>query len=171
MISWFREKHPSCENHWTEGGVMPIELTTAAAKHFSIGDIAAGFIRAINNGCQSITVWNLALDPAGYPNIGPFTCRGTVEIGRDGKLLRRTDEYYTLLHFSKYIKRGARLLLLENRNLPRNFEAAGFLNPDGSKVLVISNTETWDSELIIRDKDREIPVQVLRESVSTVVMP
>ena len=171
MISWFREKHPEAENHWTEGGILPIDLNAGSSKHFSIGDLAAGFIRMINNGCQSITVWNLALDPAGYPNIGPFNCKGTVEIGRDGKLLGRSDEYYTLLHFTRYIKRGARLLRTEGLHLPRNFEAAGFVNPDNSRVLLIANTETYDSELIVRDRGRDIPVQILRESVNTIVLP
>ncbi|MDR2595994.1 MAG: hypothetical protein LBC76_01615 [Treponema sp.] len=170
MISWFRDKHPECENHWTEGGVVPIDLVTGFSKRFSIGDIAAGFIKAINNGCQSITVWNLALDPAGYPNIGPFNCTGTVEIDRDGTSVRRSDEYYTLLHFSRYIKRGARRIMLEPVSLPQNFQTAGFINPDGSKVLFIANTETYDSDLIIRDKDKDIPVRVLRESVNTVFL-
>ena len=170
MVSWFRDKHPECENHWTEGGVVPIDLVLGSTKHFSIGDIAAGFLQAINNGCQSITVWNLALDPAGYPNIGPFNCKGTVEISRDGKSVRHTDEYYTLLHFSRYIKRGSRLLMLERKNIPRTFELTGFVNPDGSRVLFIANTETFDTELIIREKDKNITVPVPRESVSTVIM-
>jgi glucosylceramidase len=170
MITWFRNKHPECENHWTEGGVVPIDLVTGFSKKFSIGDIAAGFIKAINNGCQSITVWNLALDPAGYPNIGPFNCKGTIEIDRDGTFVRRSDEYYTLLHFSRYIKRGAKRIMLEPVALPRNFEVSGFVNPDGSKVLFVANTETYDSDLIIRDKDKDIPLRVLRESMNTVFL-
>jgi len=170
MITWFRNKHPECENHWTEGGVLPLNLNTGFSKRFSIGEIAAGFIQAINNGCQSITVWNLALDLAGYPNIGPFNCKGTVEIERDGTQVRRSDEYYTLLHFSRYIKRGARRILLDPRAMPQNFEVAGFVNPDGGKVLLISNTDTFDSDLIIRDKDKDIPLRILRESVNTVFL-
>jgi len=170
MITWFRDKHPECENHWTEGGIMPLDLSAGFSKRYSIADIAAGFIKAINNGCQSITVWNLALDPAGYPNIGPFNCKGTVEIDRDGTGVRRSDEYYTLLHFSRYIKRGARRLLLEPRALPRNFEVTGFVNPDGGKALFIANTDTFDSDLFIHDKDKVIPLRVLRESISTVLL-
>ena len=170
MISWFRGRHPECENHWTEGGVLPLDLAAGFTTKFSIGDIAEGFIKAINNGCQSVTVWNLALDPAGYPNIGPFTCKGTVEIDRDGKLVRYNDEYHVLLHFSRYIKRGARRIILEPKALPRNFEAAGFVNPDSSRVILISNTDTFDSELIIRDGDVDIPLMIPRESVNTVLL-
>jgi glucosylceramidase len=170
MVSWFSEKHPECENHWTEGGVVPIDLGSGFAKKFSIGDIGAGFIQAINNGCQSITVWNLALDPAGYPNIGPFNCKGTIEIDKDGKSFRRTDEYYALLHFTRYIKRGARRLILEFKALPRNFEVAGFVNPDGGRVLIVANTERYDSDLIIRTQDKDIPLRILRESINTILL-
>jgi len=170
MISWFRDKHPECENHWTEGGVLPIDLATGFRKRYSIGDIAAGFIQAINNGCQSVTVWNLALDPAGYPNIGPFNCAGTVEISRDGKSVRRSDEYYTLLHFSRYIKRGALRLVLEHKALPRNFEAAGFVNPDNSRVIFVANTESYDSDLILRDNSKDILLRIPRESVNTILL-
>jgi len=170
MIAWFRDSHPECENHWTEGGVVPIDLVNGFRKQFSIGDIAAGFIQAINNGCQSITVWNLVLDPAGYPNNGPFNCKGTLEVSKDGKLVKRSDEYYTLLQFSRYIKRGARRLLLEPKSLPRNFEAAGFVNPDGGKVIFIANTETYDSNLVIRHKDTDIPLRIPKDSVNTVLL-
>lgn len=169
MISWFREQHPECENHWTEGGVVPIELG-AAGKKSSMGDLASGFLQVLNSGCQSITVWNLALDPEGYPNVGPFNCRGTVEIGRDGKTVKRSDEFHVLQHFSRYIKRGAKRIILNELALPQNFEAAAFKNPDGSRVVLISNTDTWDSDLCIRDGDRDIPLHVLRESVNTVLL-
>ena len=170
MMTWFRDKHPDCENHWTEGGVLPIDLISGFRKQYGIGDIAQGFIQAINNGCQSITVWNLVLNPAGFPTIGPFNCKGTVEIDDNGNLVRRSDEYYTLLHFSKYIKRGASRILLEEKALPRNFDAAAFANPDGSRVIFVSNTESYDSDLIIRDKDREIVLRVPRQSVNTVIL-
>jgi glucosylceramidase len=149
--------------------VVPIELT-AIRKKYSMGDLASGFLRVINSGCQSITVWNLALDPEGYPNVGPFNCRGTVEIGRDGKTVKRSDEFHVLQHFSRYIERGAKRIILDEIALPRNFEAAAFKNPDGSRVVLISNTDTWDSDLCIRDGDRDIPLHVLRESINTALL-
>ena len=170
MINWFRDKHPECENHWTEGHILPLDLQVGFSKKFSIGDISAGFIQAINNGCQSITVWNLALDPVGYPNIGFFNCEGTLEISRDGKTVNRSDEYHILLHFSRYIKRGARRIILEFKALPKNFEVSGFINPDGSRILLIANTNSFDSDLIICDREKNIPVRISRESINTLIL-
>jgi glucosylceramidase len=169
MISWFRKQHPECENHWTEGGIVPLDLANIFKK-FGIGDIAAGFISAIKNGIQSITVWNLALDASGYPNIGPFACTGTVEIARDGSAYKYAEEFYALVHFSKYIKRGARRLEINHDFVPRNFEAAAFVNPDGGRVVLIANTDKFDSTLILKEKGEIIPLRILRESVNTVLL-
>jgi glucosylceramidase len=84
--------------------------------------------------------------------------------------VKRSGEYYVLQHFSRYIKRGALRIVLDEQALPRNFEAAAFRNPDGSRVLLVSNTETSDSDLWIRDGDRYIPVHVLRESINTILL-
>jgi glucosylceramidase len=169
-VRWFSELYPECENHWTEGNTIPIELSTGFRPHYSVGDYAAGFIQGINCGCQSITLWNMALDEAGYPNIGPFSCTGVVEVSRDGKHIRRSDEYYALQHFSRFVKRGAKRLVTDRTNTPRNFEAAAFVQPDGSRTLLIANTEKYDSDLTIRDGEKSIPVHVLRESVNAVIL-
>ncbi|MDR1948788.1 MAG: hypothetical protein LBQ38_05300 [Spirochaetaceae bacterium] len=168
MISWFRKEHPECENHWTEGTVVPIDLVTGYNRTFSIGDMAAGFLQCIRNGIQSITLWNLALDPVGYPNIGPFNCKGAVEITGEG--VRYSPEYYTLLHFSKFVKRGARRIEVEGDQLPGSLEAAAFVNPDGTRVALVSNTDKFDSEFILRDGGRNIRVPALRESVATILL-
>jgi glucosylceramidase len=170
MIEWFRNLHPECENHWTEGNIVPIDLAAAGGKTFNMGETAAGFIRGINSGCQSITIWNLALDPQGYPNIGPFNCRGIVEIERDGSGWTYSADYHVLVQFSKFIKRGARRLKTESPGMTRNFELAAFQNPGGERVVLIANTETHDSDLALHDRGKTIPLRILRESVSTVLL-
>jgi O-glycosyl hydrolase len=44
------------------------------------------------------------------------------------------------------------------------------VNPDSSRVILISNTDTFDSELIIRDGDVDVPLMIPRESVSTILL-
>lgn len=170
MVEWFRNLHPECENHWTEGSIIPIDLAAASGKTFNMGETAAGFIQGINSGCQSITIWNLALDPQGYPTIGPFNCRGIVEIARDGSGWTYSTDYRILVQFARFIKRGARRLKTEGCGLPRNFAVAAFQNPGGERVVYIANTETHDSELVLKDRGRDIPIRSRRESLSTVLL-
>jgi glucosylceramidase len=171
MLSWFRAEHPNAENHWTEGSILPIDLRSAAEwNNPSMGRLAEGFLQCIAHGVQSITVWNLALDEQGHPNIGPFDCRGTFTVSRDGQTAVPSAEYHTLLHFTKFIKRGAKRVVLDKNALPRNFAVEGFENPDGQMVLVVSNTEGSDSEFNLLLGGQCVPLRVLRQSVSTVLL-
>ena len=170
MMSWFRHSHPECENHWTEGEAINSLFPPEVLTRLTVADISHSFIRAINNGCQSITVWNLVLDEAGYPNIGPFDCRGTIEITRDRKKVRRSNEYYAITHFSKYLQRGARRIVVDISEIGPNFDLAAFENPDGSKVVLLSNTNQYDSDLTLCVENRYYTFRVLRESVNTVLI-
>lgn len=107
---------------------------------------------------------------AEYSNIGPFGCRGTVEISRDGSSVRRSDDYYVLCHFSRYIKRGARRILVNRQAVPQNFGVTAFENPDGTKAVIISNHDRHDSGLTLEIDGTFIPVWVLRESISTILL-
>jgi glucosylceramidase len=171
MINWFRRQFPECENHWTEGGVISSVLTDPNyEKVLSFGELAHGLIQGIQNGCQSITVWNLALDQEGYPNIGPFNCHGTIEISSSGEQISFSNEFYVLTHFSKYICRGARRIVVKNIDIPQNFAVAAFQNPDGSRVVVVANTGCYDSDLNLIVEGKCMPLHLLRESVNTVLL-
>jgi len=175
QINLFRAKHPTCENHWTEGGMIPVSLgrTLGAPVDRSkpkFAEYGVSFIDGLENGCQSITVWNLALDEEGYPNVGPFNCRGTIEISRDGKRVTRSQEYYCLNHLSRYVKRGARRIICDKNALPNNLSVSAYENPDGSLAVVIANTEQFDSELNLQVGDTIYSLWILRESINTVII-
>lgn len=171
VMEWIQRRYPNTENHWTEGSVL-CDLyggINAQMPHLTYGDYARGFIRAIESGIQSITLWNLALDENGYPNVGPFGCEGAVEISSDGNRIRRGKDYYALAHFSKYIKRGARRIVMEKRQIPENFEVTAFENPDGTIVALVANTDFYDSPLNFSIGGKEYGVWVRRESVSAIL--
>ena len=79
-------------------------------------------------------------------------------------------EYFVLQHFTRYIKRGAKRVVLEYDALPRNFAVEAFENPDGQIVVVVSNTEKFDSDFNLRINELCIPLHILRQSVSTVLL-
>ena len=170
MVDWFRREYPDAENHWTEGTVVPIDLSSIRNLDMSMGRLAEGFLQCIAHGIQSITLWNLALDSEGYPTIGPFDCRGVFEISRDGKSAVPSMEYHVMLHFTKYIKRGARRIILAPNAMPRNFSIEAFENPDGQIVAVVSNTEKHDSDFTLRVNGMCIPLHILRQSVNTIIL-
>ncbi len=134
MVSKVHEIHPDADMYWTEGGpdyTSPHYLTEWA----KWGVLFTG---ALRNWCEGITGWNLALDEKGRPNIGPFSCGGMVTIDSRTKEITRSGQYWTLAHFARAIRRGARRFDSEG-SLPGVSHAA-FENPEGKRVVVLTNS-------------------------------
>jgi glucosylceramidase len=105
----------------------------------------------LNNWCRSITAWNLVLDQHGNPNIGPFACGGTVTVENGSQRVVRSGQYWALAHLSRHIARGARVVATNGLDAAppggnvldvvasTALTHAGFLNPDGSMVVVLAN--------------------------------
>ena len=134
MMSKVHEAHPDAQMYWTEGGpdyTSPDYLTDWAKWGHT-------FTGALRNWCQALTAWNLALDEKGRPNIGPFPCGGLVTINSQSKEITRSGQYWAFAHFSRHVRRGAKRF--ESASKLAGVEHVGFENPDGQKVLVVTNS-------------------------------
>jgi glucosylceramidase len=126
----FPQKHA----YWTEGGpdyTDPRYLTDWT----KWSDMFAGILR---NWSRCIIGWNLALDENGKPDIGPFSCGGVVTINSRTKEISRSGQYWAFAHYSKAIRRGARRI--ESQSQAEKLSHVAFVNPDGTKVAVLTNT-------------------------------
>jgi glucosylceramidase len=103
MMGKVKEKFPDVEMHWTEGGddYKFADYLTNWSKW------GATFSGILANGPQSITMWNLALDERGRPNIGPFDCGGLVQVHSATKEVTRTGLYWALVQHARAFRRGA----------------------------------------------------------------
>lgn len=133
MMSRAHDAHPDAQMYWTEGGpdITASDYTTDWANW------GKTYSQAIRNWCQAITGWNLALDEKGRPNIGPFPCGGMVTIHSQTREITRSGQYWAFAHFSRNVKRGARRLQSDSK-VP-GIEHVAFENPDGQKVLIVTN--------------------------------
>jgi len=162
MMGNVKQRFPDVEMHWTEGGddYKAADYLTKWSKW------GATFSGILANGPQSITMWNLALDERGRPNIGQFACGGLVQIHSVTKEITLTGLYWALVHFARAFRRGAVIVASHDANgdLPalnvaligqpespstgtstpnsvltsRVFHTAA-KNSDGSMVLVLTN--------------------------------
>ncbi|MFH1121623.1 MAG: glycoside hydrolase family 30 beta sandwich domain-containing protein [Bacteroidota bacterium] len=98
------------------------------------------FIGTARNWSKNALLWNLALDENfGPQNNGCNNCRGVITINSATGAITRNEEYYSVAHFSKFVRPGAvRIATTIPQSLP-NCMAVGFQNPEGSKVLVVAN--------------------------------
>jgi len=137
----FPQKHA----YWTEGGP---DIT---ARNYATDWTrwSAQFTGILRNWARCLIAWNYALDEHGKPNIGPFPCGGLVTIHSQTRAITRSGQYWAFAHFSRHVRRGARVFESTGGGAPPDHEAApeapahvAFENPDGSRVLVLSNPGT-----------------------------
>jgi glucosylceramidase len=154
MMSKAQDAYPELEMYWTEGGpdyTDPAYLTDWC----KWGGVFAGVLR---NWCRSITAWNLALDEHGHPNVGPFSCGGMVTINSQTREITRSGQFWAFAHYSRLIRRGARRFHSESS--AADLEHVAFENPDGQRIVVISNPGASRSiRLALAGSTTQIPLR------------
>ena len=129
---------PNKNAYWTEGGpdISQPDYQTDYTKW------ADTFNGILNNWARSITAWNVALDEKGKPNIGPFTCGGTVTVENGSHKITRSGQYHAFAHYSRHVRRGAKVIstgATGKSDVARGISHVAFRNPDGGHVLVVAN--------------------------------
>jgi len=162
MMSKVHEAHPDAQFYWTEGGpdyTSPDYLTDWAKW-------GRTYTSVIRNWCRSITGWNLALDEKGRPNIGPFSCGGMVTIHSQTKEITRSGQYWAFAHFSRVVRRGARRFDSVGKLV--EVDHVGFENPDGQKVLVVTNSGPAKS-VTLKQANKSASLALAPDSVTTLL--
>jgi glucosylceramidase len=132
---------PQKSAYWTEGG-PDIHAADYLTDFTNWAETFNGIAR---NWAQSITAWNVALDEAGRPNIGPFSCGGVVTVDNATKKVTHSGQYWAFAHYSRHIRRGAKVFQTNEigqdaeQGIANQVSHSGFRNPDGSFVVVLAN--------------------------------
>ena len=136
---------------------------------------ASVLLKTMTNGCVTLTGWNLVLDETGRPNIGPFSCGGLVTYDSRTNEIVRSGQYHAMKHFSKFIKKGAKIypanveFLSSAQNVKKNIECCLAENKDGSAVLEIINPNNSKVQLQYFYKNEWWYIESFDNSVTTVV--
>jgi glucosylceramidase len=134
MMSKVHAAHPEAQMYYTEGS------TDYNDPHYQDDwtNWGALYTAVLGNWCRAATAWNVATDEHGKPNIGPYPCGGILIINPRTQEIIRSGQYWALAHFSRSIRRGARRF--ETQSQATNLHHIAVENPDGQKVLVLTNT-------------------------------
>jgi glucosylceramidase len=133
MMTKVHEAHPDAEMFWTEGGpdITSKDYLTDWSKWCET------FTGVYRNWCRCMIGWNLALDENGKPNVGPFSCGGTVTINSQTKEITRSGHFWAMNHFSRSIQRGA--VRFNSESGPSDVFHVAFENPGGKRALILTN--------------------------------
>jgi glucosylceramidase len=134
-MSKVHEAYPNKNLYFTE--YMAVEKTDKPtlliAKHVSGTPIGA-----LRNWSRNVLLWNLAADAKFEPhtnNGGCPICQGAVTI--EGNEVTRNLAYYTIAHFSKFVRPGSVRI---DSSSPDTLPNVAFQGPGSKFVLVVANT-------------------------------
>lgn len=110
-------------------------------------------VRIPRNWSKTVVWWNIALDEKRGPTIlSNSTCRGLIEISSVTGEVKYNLDYYTLGHISKFVVPGAYRI---DSYTYSNIETVAFENPDGTKVLIVSNRTKTNKKINVEEGGRE----------------
>jgi glucosylceramidase len=155
------DAYPDKHAYWTEGGpdITDAKYQTDWSKWSS------QFAGIMRNWSRCIIAWNLALDESGKPNIGPFPCGGVVTIDSRTKAVTRSGQYWALAHYSRHVQRSARVL--ESSGGPPSVSHVAFENPDGRRVVVLTNDDKSDANVRVSAGGGVAQMALPADSVTT----
>jgi glucosylceramidase len=138
-------------------------------KYAPVNRYARDIIGCLNNWVDGWVDWNMVLDKQGGPNWFKNWCVAPVIVDPDNDEVYFTPLYYTMAHFSKYIRPGAEVIGLENSDDSLMVTAAK--NPDGTIAVVVFNEgkESKNMKLSLNDLSTEIKINP--QAIQTIIIP
>jgi len=135
-------------------------------KYVPVYRYARDIIGCLNNWVDGWVDWNMVLNRQGGPNWFENWCVAPVIVDPDADEVYFTPLYYTMAHFSKYIRPGAQRigLTLDDEALM----ATAVKNPDGSLVVVILNQQAEAKPLRLDVLGQSVSLRVSGQAIQTV---
>lgn len=137
-------------------------------KYSPVNRYARDIIGCLNNWVDGWVDWNMVLDTQGGPNWFKNWCVAPVIVDPEKDEVYFTPLYYTMAHFSKYIRPEAKVIGLDNSD--DKLMATAAINPDGTITVVLFNeTETPKSiSLSIKNKTKDFTIDA--QAIQTIVI-
>ncbi|HEX5170829.1 MAG TPA: glycoside hydrolase family 30 beta sandwich domain-containing protein [Cyclobacteriaceae bacterium] len=127
------------------------------------------FIGTTKNWSKNVLLWNLALDQNfGPQNSGCTNCRGVVTINASTGNVTRNVEYYSIGHFSKFIRPGAHRVGSSISSSVPGLDYVAFVNADESRVIVLTNDNDEGKNVVVREGEGQFSYSIPARSVATV---
>jgi glucosylceramidase len=138
-------------------------------KYVPVYRYARDIIGCLNNWVDGWIDWNMVLDRQGGPNWFKNWCVAPVIVDPDADEVYFTPIYYTLAHFSKYIRPGAKRI---GYNVSGNeLQVTAAKNPDGSLAVVILNEGTESRSVSISLNASSTKLSINGQAIQTIIIP
>ncbi|WP_033957939.1 glycoside hydrolase family 30 protein [Psychroserpens jangbogonensis] len=138
-------------------------------KYAPVNRYARDIIGCLNNWVDGWIDWNMVLDKQGGPNWFENWCVAPIIVDPDNDEVYFTPIYYTMSHFSKYIRPGAMKIGTQNTN--QNIMVTAVKNIDDSIVVVIFNEEAIAKNFNLILNNTSVNLKIDGQAIQTIVIP
>ncbi len=130
---------------------------------------ARDIIGCLNNWVDGWVDWNMVLDRQGGPNWAKNWCLAPVIADPEKDEVYFTPLYYTLAHFSRFIRPGA--VRIGFKNPESDLQVTAAKNPDGSIAAVVFNPTENEKQFRLSLGGKSAPVKISAKAIQTIVIP
>jgi glucosylceramidase len=139
-------------------------------KYVPVYRYARDMIGTLNNWVDGWIDWNMVLDRQGGPNWAQNWCVAPVIVDPDQDEVYFTPLYYTMSHFSRYIRPGAKRIGFE-RTGDEELLLTAVQNPDGTIAVVLLNQGESTKGIELGLNGNKTSFQIQGKAIQTVVIP
>ncbi len=144
----------------------PEHLKHLHPKYVPVFRYARDIIGCLNHHVDGWVDWNMVLDKQGGPNWFKNWCTAPVIVDPESDEVYFTPLYYTLAHFSKYIRPGAIRIGITHQNL--DIMATAAVNPDGTIAVVVFNPTEQEREIQLKIGSESIGSRIAAKAIQTI---
>ena len=137
-------------------------------KYAPVNRYANDIIGCLNNWVDGWIDWNMVLDTQGGPNWFKNWCVAPVIVNPDTDEVYFTPLYYTMAHFSKFMRPGAVKIgcVIDSKEVV----STAVKNPDGSIAVAIFNPTDKDFSIEINLNNKKSTISIPAKALQTVVI-
>ncbi|CAN5736727.1 glycoside hydrolase family 30 protein [soil metagenome] len=137
-------------------------------KYAPVFRYAGDIIGCLNNYVDGWIDWNMVLNKQGGPNWFKNWCTAPVIVDEENDEVYFTPLYYTMAHFSKFIRPGAVRIGFENDNAELKVTAAQ--NPDGTVAVIVFNPTEQKKDFKISFKKDSFNISISPKAIQTIIL-
>jgi glucosylceramidase len=137
-------------------------------KYAPVNRYARDIIGCLNNWVDGWIDWNMVLDKQGGPNWFKNWCVAPVLVDIETDEVYYTPIYYTMAHFSKFIRPGAVRIGMENDD--KDLQATAAQNPDGTIAIVVFNEGMTAKSFTLELTGSSQTINIEAQAIQTIVV-
>jgi len=138
-------------------------------KYAPVNRYARDIIGCLNNWVDGWIDWNMVLDRQGGPNWFKNWCLAPVIVDPENDEVYFTPIFYTLSHFSKFIRPGATRIGFENSDESLMVTAAK--NEDGSIAVIVFNEGNTSKNFSLSLNEKTVDINISEKAIQTINIP